>query len=612
MRNPFLTTVSAALGLIFVTGSVYSAELLTGRVESASGPLIKSKVILYRAGAATHEKASILAQTSTADGGEFALSFQTQPSDRLLYVVTRSGEQLASDVRLAAVLGMADNVPHRIVVNELTTISACWSMAQFFNNESIGGKTLSLRNAAAMGINIADVATGKIGQVLNTAPNGPKTETRQIFYSIANMLSGSIDNPSSRSLFLSLTRVAGSTRPGNTLEALQSMARNPQNSVGGLFALSKRADSFGPALKSKPTGWMIPLMFSSGGFTGPGAFAFDSEGNLWATLNFEDNTTNPARSALKLLPNGAMAPGSPAKGGGIYGAAWGLMVDEKDRAWFGDFAPAPGTGGKGGVTLFTKHGTPLSPSKGFSEGGINRPQGIGRDSKGNVWIANFGNSTLTRYKNGNPDKHQVFSGGGLQKPFGLAIDDKDRVWTTNGPASSVSIFNSDGTPTSRSPVTGGGLRKLKGIALDSFGNAWVSNSIGKSVSMIKSDGKVHPQSPFKGGGVDSAWGICVDGDDNIWVSGFGNFALAKLAGARSATRPKGKKLGDPISPSTGFTIAAMTRLTAVAVDASGNVWVANNWKRKFTSAIPAGSGVIAFVGMAAPVKTPMQGLPQKP
>lgn len=612
MRNPFLFPVSAALGFLLAAGNVYSAELLTGRVESASGPLMKSKVILYRAGASTHEKASILAQTATADGGEFALSYQTQAADRLLYVVTRAGDHISSEVRLAAVLGMAGATPHRIVVNELTTISACWSMAQFFNNESIGGKTVSLRNAAAMGINIADVATGKIGHVLNTAPNGPKTETRQIFYSIANILSGSIDNDSNRQLFLSLTRVTGSTRPGNTLEALQSMARNPQNSVGGLFSLSKRADFFGPALNAKPTGWMIPLMFSSGGFTGPGAFAFDSEGSLWATLNFEDGTSNPAKSALKLLPNGAMAPGSPFKGGGIYGAAWGLMVDEKDRAWFGDFAPAPGTGGKGGVTLFTKHGIPLSPSKGFSEGGINRPQGIGRDSEGNVWIANFGNSTLTRYKNGNPDNNDIFSGGGLQKPFGLAIDDKDRVWTTNGPASSVSIFNSNGTPTSRSPVTGGGLRRLKGIALDSFGNAWVSNSLGKSVTMIQSNGKVHPDSPFKGGGVDSAWGICVDGDDNIWVAGFGNFSLAKLAGARASTRPKGKKLGDPISPSTGFTIEAMMRLTAVAVDASGNVWVANNWKRKFLSPVPAGSGIIVFVGMAAPVATPMQGLPKKP
>jgi hypothetical protein len=48
----------------------------------------------------------------------------------------------------------------------------------------------------------------------------------------------------------------------------------------------------------------------------------------------------------------------------------------------------------------------------------------------------------------------------------------------------------------------------------------------------------------------------------------------------------------------------------VQIDASGNVWVANNLKR--IAPTVGGDGLVEFIGLAAPVKTPLIGPPQRP
>jgi hypothetical protein len=55
-----------------------------------------------------------------------------------------------------------------------------------------------------------------------------------------------------------------------------------------------------------------------------------------------------------------------------------------------------------------------------------------------------------------------------------------------------------------------------------------------------------------------------------------------------------------LSNSAGYTDAQMVGPMALAIDASGNIWVANSDNHTVTK----------FIGMAAPVVTPKQGPPQ--
>src|SRR5262249_2400248 len=103
--------------------------------------------------------------------------------------------------------------------------------------------------------------------------------------------------------------------------------------------------------------------------------------------------------------------------------------------------------------------------------------------------------------------------------------------------------------------------------------------------------------------------------------------LSKLCGTNSAACPPGKKLGDPLSPATGFTVPSagsevllhngeplygknappsyipMMRQTAAMIDRAGNVWTINNYKPNFdvdATVNPGGDGILIFVGLAPP------------
>ncbi len=130
-----------------------------------------------------------------------------------------------------------------------------------------------------------------------------------------------------------------------------------------------------------------------------------------------------------------------------------------------------------------------------------------------------------------------------------------------------------------------------------------------------SDRTPQPGSPFNGGGITLPWGVTVDGDDTVWVLNFGVLppgpnndpslvtGVSRLCGVDTTRCPSGLATGDAISPSTGYQSNALQRMTAGAVDPSGNLWVTNNWKidaDPFQN--PGGNAVVILIGAAAPIE----------
>jgi hypothetical protein len=237
------------------------------------------------------------------------------------------------------------------------------------------------------------------------------------------------------------------------------------------------------------------------------------------------------------------------------------------------------------------------------------------------------------------------------KPFGIAIDHQGNAWVTGSRNSTQAVIGPDGKVIEVIPPVGPGgrtvLSRPMGNASDSRGNIWVSNSnfmdvpcpntptpdLGPATSpsialfLRHPDRKPHAGSPFTGGGLTIPWGIAVDGNDTVWVANFG-FAfspqppdpdwpapnrVSHFCGVDPSKCPPTKRgVGKPISPDTGYTSDALIRNTAVAIDPSGNVWLANNWKRfPIVNVVnPGGNSLAVMVGAAAPVKTPLIGTPQ--
>lgn len=90
----------------------------------------------------------------------------------------------------------------------------------------------------------------------------------------------------------------------------------------------------------------------------------------------------------------------------------------------------------------------------------------------------------------------------------------------------------------------------------------------------------------------------------------------QLCGVRDDLCPPGVDTGDPISPDTGYFSDALARVTGVQIDPSGNVWAVNNWLLDAFDILdiknPGGHEVVVFIGLAAPVKTPLIGPPEQP
>jgi hypothetical protein len=179
-------------------------------------------------------------------------------------------------------------------------------------------------------------------------------------------------------------------------------------------------------------------------------------------------------------------------------------------------------------------------------------------------------------------------------PVSLAIDANHNAWLGNSYGGAVVKVSPDGSQfTSYSCCFWAG-----GIAIDQRGYVWVANYRGDSISQLAGDGTVissgysdnlasisHPQ------------GIAIDGSGHVWVTNILGLSITELAGS-AASSP-----GQILSPTAGWARdAGFNHGWAVAIDASGNLWVVN-----YTTNI-----LTEIVGLATPVKTPQLGPVQSP
>jgi hypothetical protein len=603
LRNGLLAAVAATLAI----AAPASAATLTGTVTAGGQPVAGTTVTVYAAGADT---AARLGSATTDGSGAYTIGYALPDGSGALYAIAAGGAGVPATLRLAAA-APATQIPDKLALSEQTTVATAYAFAQFFDaRDAIHGPFPGLPNAALTATTLIEPATGKIAFPFAGAPNGNLTEALPKFNSIAALLQRcTVASADPRGCML-VRRAAtppGGARPSDTLQIALSLAHHHTLHPKELYGLQV-AHAYDLQLSAPPSNWLIAITFTGNGLNAPGRMAFDASGNAWIGNNFQGYGTTAGLEMSALDPTaGQSLPGAPFFGGGLRGVGWGTAVDHQGRIWLGNYAGDS-------VSLFTPLGIPVSPAGGFTQGGIDKPQGLAVDAQDDVWFANFGNASLTVYPHGDPDQAWPITGGGLDRPFGLQFDANGVAWVTNQSVSpqagSVIRVNPDGSFLG-SPITGGGLRSPMSLALDSQGNAWVANLFSDAVTQISPDGvpTAHRAPAFKG-----SWSTAIDGDDHVWVANFFPTTVSELCGVRTATCGPGLKTGDAISPRRhGYTSKSFQHITAVQIDASGNVWLANNWS---TGSPPkdfvGGNGIVKLVGAAAPVKTPLFGLPQRP
>lgn len=620
---------------------------LVGRVRSGDMPLPLARVTLYIAGAEKGTGNQAIGSATADLQGVFVLRFAARNNRGAVYYAIAESPNPA--IKLATVLG-TQPFDQIVTINERTTIAAVTAMAQYINGVSIGGKGPGLQNASLMVRNLVDPRTGGMGAVLGSSPNGTDSSSMALFNSLCNALAGAVRGITTPAYFLIATPPGG-PMPTNTLQAASNIAHASWRRPAALYAASQAVEVYTPALSAAPVTWAVSLKFVGNGheFDGPGAPAFDQHGNLWINNNYpyrrdHSQPTCGGRLLSKLTPTGQDFPGAPYDGtaGGLDGAGFGIALDPIGRVWLGNFGffgstcPCLLAPPADSISLFSASGQALSPPGGFKQGCIRGPQATVSDQGGSIWIANTCGGSVTRYAHGDPNVNWVYDIAGNDlapvddcpmdatvKPFGIAVDAAGNGWVSVNRNDEAILLSPSGQLLARSALNAG-ITAPMGIAIDSVGDVWISNSGIVNVPCVtcgdSSDALYGPLVPdlntasitklapdgtflgnYKGGGIAIPWGIAVDGDDNVWVA---NFGQQKVAAFRGDT-------GEAIAPD-GFHSDALVRNTAVTIDPSGNVWLANNWLLQPPQTNPGGDGMVVFLGIAAPVKTPAFGPVRKP
>jgi streptogramin lyase len=572
---------------------------LNGTVKAGLTAVSGSLVQLYAASNSGYgaQGTPLLVTPATTDAsGKFTFNYTCPTASALLYLVATGGNPgLAAGTNNSALammttLGSCGSLASAtmISVNELTTVAAVFSLAQFIGpGASIGTSATNaqgLINASGTFQNLINITTG--------ATPGPSLPAGATFSTatlntLANILESCTAAAGPCTALLSAASVAGGSTPTNTIDAILAIALHPSLNPSALYALTTSNPPFQPVLSQAPNDWMLSINFTGGGLHGPSALAIDQNGNVWIADYFG--------AVTELSPQGqALSPASGFTGGGLN-ECYGLTIDNNGNVWVTNEQSAGSVNsGLGSLTELSSAGQILSGAHGFSGGGIDFPVAAASDANGNIWISNYGSSSASLLANsGAPvSGSNGYGNGQLNFPVAIAVDGNGNAWLANQSANTITRINADGTQATSFSC----CSAASGLAIDRYGNTWATNFLSDSVSEVSSTGAVLSNG-YTGGCLLRPQGIAIDGKGNVWVANYHGNSITELEGTDGVTP------GTQASPATGYGLAAGLSLPfALAVDGSGNLWVSSF----------ASNTVTEYVGVAAPVKTPLLGVPKQP
>jgi len=306
----------------------------------------------------------------------------------------------------------------------------------------------------------------------------------------------------------------------------------------------------------------------------PQGLAFDSAGNLyiadpnnWDVRKVDKNgiiTTvvggngfgssgdgGPATKAQIAGPNGIAFD----KSGNLYIVDDNSQNVRKVSASSGIISTVAGTGGIG----LTGDGGPATQAS------FNYPQGIAIDSSGNLYVADAGNARIRK-----------FSVGGIITSVaggGSSLGD-------NGPATQAQL-------------------NPRGVAVDASGNLYIADGLNERIRRVGTNGIIttiagNGQAGFSGDGAaavaamfSNPVGVALDASGNVYVADQDNSRIRRVVQGGTVTTIAGKttSVGDG-GPSTE---ARLVNPSGVAVDAPGNLYIADPSANRVRKVTPSGT-----------------------
>jgi hypothetical protein len=200
---------------------------------------------------------------------------------------------------------------------------------------------------------------------------------------------------------------------------------------------------------------------TTGGLDGPVSVAFDVAGNAWIS----NNSGSSVSEFTSMLSPGFVNGDTQS----VLSGAYGIATDSADSIW---------VSASDNVVKLNSSGVPL-----FSTNVTSTPGGlyaIAIDSAGNAWIPNAKTNSVMKVSTSGAivSPSGGYTGGGLNAPASIAVDGAGNVWVANpGRIGSGNITELSGAGT---PITGSsGYEPGYGagpMAIDGSGDVWVAGT----------------------------------------------------------------------------------------------------------------------------------------
>jgi sugar lactone lactonase YvrE len=343
----------------------------------------------------------------------------------------------------------------------------------------------------------------------------------------------------------------------------------------------------------------------------PRGIALDAEGDIWVA----DSGNGRVQ---EFSPDGACLShfGSAGKGEGQFGVSSlkDLAFDPAGHIWTVESGPlflAPTR-----VQEFDPEGEFIRAfgSEGAEEGQFSSPQGIAVDPGGDIWVADTGNHRVQEL-----DPEGKFLGafgeegtedGQLSSPSALAFSPDGRLWVADSASDRVQEFTVEGDYLTRFGAPGndeGQFSLPRGMAIDPEGHIWLADSGNDRVQKWQIPGFAPKHSSLflssfgaegtAAGELRHAADVAIDSEGNAWVADELNNRIAEFDKAGEFVATFGKDVNQTAVEAEGSeaernlcTAASedtcqagdwgsadgrMSNPVSVAIDAEGDVWVAD-------------------------------------
>ena len=423
-----------------------------------------------------------------------------------------------------------------------------------------------------------------------------------------------------------LTRVAGNSRRGYSGDggpATGAQLRAPfgvaVDTSGNLYI----ADELNNRIRRVSTSGTISTVAGNGvrGFSGDGGPATDAELNNPLSVSVDsagniyiaDSSNNRIR---KVSPNGLIntvaggGANNPGDGGqatsaGLDGPS-GMALDPAGNLYIADRnnMRVRKVSAGGIITTVAGDGTQGNSGDGgpAASAELFLPTGVALDAAGNLYIADFANGRIRQVSPGGiittygpPSRASQPSGVATDTAGNLYITDEQlrvvrRVSTagqvTTVAGNGIESFGGDG-----GPATAAQMNLISGVAVDGSGNVYIADLINSNVRKVSPKGIISTLAV----NLTNPQGLAVDASGNLYIADGGNNRIVKVSNNGTVQTVAGNGSQGFSGDGGPATTAQLSSPQSVAVDGSGNFYIADNGNFRVRKVSP--NGVIStFAG----------------